>query len=344
LLSQARISLAFLTVAFLAAFGGGTPVTSGSATPSPTLPPIVTSQYPIPSASSKPLGIALGIDGSMWFTENAKSKIAQLNAFGKINEEVTPSKNAGPSGIASGSGPNLNLWFTETNLGKVGQITISGPPYAEYTLPDKAARPVGIALGSDGNMWVTDPGTDSVWRIRQIKKKPFVLFKQYRLATGAQPLNITNGPDGALWFTEPGTNSIGRLPVTGGPPFEYAVPTANSDPVGIATGTDNALWFTEQKARQIGRMSTTGTVTAEYLIKNAMTPDAILQGVDGDFYFTDTALNKVGQFLFRTHTAAFYHIPTANSEPTAMALGTDEQIYLTETAGNKIAQFKYFTP
>jgi streptogramin lyase len=342
LLRTARTLLVFLAAGFLAACGKGTPITSGTPTPAPTLPPQVTFQYPIPTASSRPAGIALGSDGNLWFTEFAKSKIGQLNTAGRISEAVTPSRNAEPNGIASGPGPNVNMWFTETNLAKVGQITITGPPYVEYTLPDATAKPTAIALGSDGNMWITDPGTNAIWRVHQIKHKPFVEFTQYRLAGNAQPAAITNGPDGALWFTEPGTNHIGRLPISGTPLTEYAVPTRNSGPTGITAGTDNALWFTEQKSKKIGRIDVTGAITAEYSLGAAQTPDQLIQGIDGNFYFTDTAANKIGQFFFKSHHVNFYRIPTANSAPTALTLGPDDQLYFTESAGNKIAQFRYF--
>ncbi len=55
-------------------------------------------------------------------------------------------------------------------------------------------------------MWCTDPGTNSIWRIAQIKPKPHVRFTQFHLTGNAQPYAITTGPDSALWFTEPGTN------------------------------------------------------------------------------------------------------------------------------------------
>ena len=230
LLGMARIVLALAALGILAACGGGTPITSGSPTPSPTLPPQVTNQFPIPTASSRPAGITLGADGQIWFTEFAKSKMGRLVNSGKVQEIVTPTKNAEPNGIASGPGPNINIWFTESNSGKVGQITVAGPPYTEYQLPDPAARPIGIALGSDGNMWVTDQGTNSVWRVEQILVKPHVRFTQYHLTGNAQPEQITNGPDGALWFTEPGINSIGRLPIRGRPLNEYKIPTAELRP------------------------------------------------------------------------------------------------------------------
>ena len=343
MLSTARFALAFVAAACLTAcIGKGTPVLSGTPTPYPSPPPSVTAQYPIPTASSKPVGISLGSDGNLWITEFAASKIAQLNTAGQISENVTPSHAAGPNGVASGPGPDLNVWFTETSIGEVAQITTSGPPYTEYKLPNTAAKPVGMALGSDGNMWVTDVGTNSIWRIQQLRVKPHVKFTQYHLTGNAQPLGITNGPDGALWFTEPGTNSIGRLPISGAPLSEYKLTTADAQPTGIAPGSNSALWFTEQKAKMLGVISTKGAILAQYTLPGAMTPDALIQGVDGNFYFTDTALNKIGQFFYSTHYVHFYTIPTANSQPTAMTLGVDSQIYFVETAGNKIGQFTYF--
>lgn len=337
-----RAMLVFVTIGFLTACGAGTPVTSGTATPGPTPTPTVVAEYKIPTAKSKPAGIALGSDGNLWFTEFAAAKIGQLNTAAQISESVTPSRHSTPNGIASGPGPNLNVWFTETALGKVAQITVSGPPYTEYTLPDPAARPVGMALGSDGNMWCTDVGTSSIWKIQQFKHKPFVKFTQYQLTANAQPLSITNGPDGALWFTEPGINRIGRLPISGSPLTEYRIKTPKSHPTAIVPGTDNALWFIEQKAKKLGRMLVTGTLAAEYPLTGAMQPDALVQGIDGNFYFTDTTANKIGQFFFKSHRVAFYPVPTANSAPTAMTLGSDSQVYFTEANGNKLAQFRYF--
>ncbi len=287
------------------------------------------------------MGIALGSDHNLWFTELRTSKIGQLNTQAKISESVTPTDKAGPLGIASGSGPALNLWFTEMTAGKVGQITTNGPPYLEYTLPNSAAHPVGIALGSDGDMWVTDPGSDSIWRLEQLPRKPFVKFARFRLSPNAMPMGITNGPDGALWFTEPGINAIGRLPISGSPLSEYPVHTKNAYPFAIAPANDNMLWFTEQKALQIGSIATTGSVT-EYPLTGAQKPYDLIQGVDGNFYFTDETANKIGEFFAKSHRVTYFRIPTANSEPTAMTLGPDEQIYFIETAGNKIGQFKYF--
>ncbi|MEO6835030.1 MAG: Virginiamycin B lyase [Candidatus Tumulicola sp.] len=338
LLKTVRFGASALLVAgLLTACGKGTPLTSGTATPPPPFNPSVTSEYPIPTASSQPAGVALGSDGNIWFTELGKSKIGQLNQQAKIAEAVTPTAKAGPNGIASG--PNSRVWFTETNVAKIGQILLTGPTFTDSQLPNAAARPVGIALGSDGNMWVTDPGTNAIWKVPQKGKATAC-----PLSPNAQPLGITNGPDGAIWFTEPGINSIGRLPVGSkcSALTEFKIPTAKASPAGIAAGTDNALWFTERGSRKLGRIAVTGQVTNEYALAPAQGPNALIEGIDGNFYFTDTPGDQIGQFLTRNQKVTLFKVPTANAQPTAMTLGPDEQVYFTEAGGNHIGQFKYF--
>jgi virginiamycin B lyase len=331
---------AILAVGLLAACGKGTPVTTGTPTPVPYTPN-VTSRYviPTPPAESGPAGIVVGSDGNLWFTQYDASRIGELTTSGTMPtpQPITPTANAGPNGIASG--PNSLLWFAETKISKIGQVTLSSTPplLTEFAMPNAAARPFQVALGSDGNMWVTDPGTNSIWRVNQRGE-----FTQFPLRGNAQPYDITNGPDGALWFTEPGTNKIGRLPISGSPLTEYSIPTAHSGAAGIAAGTDNALWFTEKNSVKVGRIATTGQVTAEYSVAPAKTPDFILQGIDGNFYFTDTVGNQIGQFFFGTHTVKLFPVHTANSGPTSLTLGPDSEIYFTESTANAIGQFKYF--
>jgi virginiamycin B lyase len=328
-------AVAALTV--LAACGKGTPLTAGTASPPPPFNPQVTSEYAIPTKNSVPLGITLGTDGNIWFTEQRVGKIGELDESAKFTETVTPTAKSQPTGIASG--PNGLVWFTERNVGKVGQIQLTGPTFVDFKLPNPAARPVDIALGSDGNMWVTDPGANVIWRVNQKG-----LATSCKLQPNAQPLAIASGPDGGMWFTEPGTNSIGRMSVTDpcASLSEIKIPTANAFPAGITPGTDNALWFTEEKSDKLGRISVTGQVTDEFPLTPAISPVSVVQGIDGNFYFTDPGSNSMAQFKYKTHAVRIFKIPTANSQPTALTLGPDEQVYFVETAADQLGQFKYF--
>lgn len=335
--TPARLAAFALLAAGLCACGKGTPLTAGTPTPPPPFVPQVTSEYQIPTPNSQPAGITLGSDQNLWFTEFRTSKIGQLNQRAKFTETVTPTAKAEPNGIASG--PNGLVWFTETSVAKIGQISLTGPTFTDFQLPDPNARPVDIALGSDGNMWATDPATNSLWRINQ---KGVAL--QCPVGAGSQPLGITNGPDGALWFTEPGTNSIGRISVAPkcGTLTEFKIPSKNADPISIAPGTDNALWFTERHSAKLGRITVTGQVTNEYSLAPAKTPYFLIQGIDGNFYFSDTAGDQMGRFVVKTSKVSLYKIPTANAQPTTMTLGPDSEIYFVEFAAGKLGQFKYF--
>ena len=57
----------------------------------------------------------------------------------------------------------------------------------------------GIAAGSDGNLWFTEPGTAQVGRVT-----PSGVVTEFATPTkSSQPWGIASGSDGNLWFTEP---------------------------------------------------------------------------------------------------------------------------------------------
>jgi len=61
-------------------------------------------EFPIPTSNSGPLGIALGPDGNLWFTESNVGKIGRITPTGTFNEFSTSSGTwhitAGPDAAA----------------------------------------------------------------------------------------------------------------------------------------------------------------------------------------------------------------------------------------------------
>lgn len=326
----------------LAACGKGTPITAGTATPSPTSPPRVASEYPIGIPNSQPAGVVLASNGAVWFAESRASQIGELAAVsGKpvITSTPTPTKDSGPQSIAAG--PNGLLWFTESKVARIGQIQLSTSGFTEFQLGNAKATPMGITLGSDGNMWITDPGTDSIWRINQVGAAT-----QYPIKPGAKPLGITNGPDGALWFTEPGRNKIGRLTIDGTGYAEYPIHSSNAGLAMIIEGSDNALWFTEQRVAKLGRMQVSGQVTNEFSLAPAKSAYGLVQALDGNFYFSDPVGSAIGQYQTANSKVGTYPTITANAKPTSLTLGSESAapfgIYFSETNANKMGQFYYY--
>ena len=104
--------------------------------------------------------------------------------------------------------------------------------------------PQGIVTGSDGNLWFTNQGTNSIGRITPTGRVVDYTAASIDLSSVeyTNPDGITSGPDKALWFTNYATNSIGRI-TTAGVVTNYTNSTIDG-PEGITTGPDGALWFT----------------------------------------------------------------------------------------------------
>ncbi len=76
-------------------------------------------EFPLPTGTILPVGIAAGPDGNLWFTEFGGT-IGRISPSGTITEFPLPSGSA-TRGIAAG--PDGNLWFTESDGNNIGRIT-----------------------------------------------------------------------------------------------------------------------------------------------------------------------------------------------------------------------------
>lgn len=114
----------------------------------------------------------------------------------------------------------------------------------------------GIAMGADGNLWLTAPTANAILKI----SLSGTILASYALPTAnSEPWEIISAPDGSLWFTESGANKLGRM-TTSGALTEYAIPTPNADPYGITTcptqcsDAHGRIWFTEYAANKVGKL------------------------------------------------------------------------------------------
>jgi virginiamycin B lyase len=244
-----------------------------------------------------PAGITLGPDGNLWYTDLLNNEIGRVTPSGVVTRFPIGGMNKLPVGIAAG--PDGSLWFAEfgsapptgTNApstgGQIGRMTTSGA-VTQFNLPI-GASPVIIRAGPDGNLWFTDPGTNTIGRMTT--DGALTSFTVPTIASG--PIGLTVGIDGALWFTETNTNKIGRI-TTSGVFAEFPVPTSVS-PLGISKGPDGNLWFTDPQGNSIGRITTSGAVTPFEIPTAASGPVQICAGPDGSLWFTELSVNQIGK-------------------------------------------------
>jgi streptogramin lyase len=172
----------------------------GYVTPAGTL-----HKFKIATLWSSPVGIALGPDGAMWFTEQGVGKIGRATKLG------------------------------------IQELPIS---WGAYPVRGEYHEPSAIALGSDGNMWFTDIAPDEAGQASIGRVTPAGALTEYPIPVPYNsPIAIALGSDGDMWFTE-SPNGIGRISPAG-EISEFAAPGISGSPQGIALGADGNMWFTE---------------------------------------------------------------------------------------------------
>jgi streptogramin lyase len=292
------------------------------------------SEFPVTTANSEPVGITVGPDNNLWFTEFGVGQIGRITTGGTVNE-FTAAGN--PQLIVVGS--DGNLWFPETTVNRIGHMSTSGS-FGDFPVISADPGLVGIAAGSDGNLWFCEATAGNVGRITPggtVMEFPVsgsppeitagldgnLWYGEFENAAignittsgvthdfptgvpGSKPQTITVGPSGDdFWFTDTGVNQIGRITLSGSV-TEYPVPTADANLLGIAVGPDGNIWFTEAhaSANKIGRITPKGVVTEFPLPTSSAGPGFLVAGPDGALWFTETFANKIGRVEMSTLAA-----------------------------------------
>jgi streptogramin lyase len=293
-------------------------------------------EFPAPTAASRPISIVAGSDGNLWFTEFLANKIGTINPTTHATVDfAVPTAAANPYWIAAG--PDGNLWFTEPNGNKVGTINPTTHVITEFPLPTAGSAPQTITAGPDGNLWFTEEGTN---KIATINPTSHVITEFAVPTAGAFVFGIVTGPDGNLWFTETIGNKIGTIDPTTHTVTEFPIPTAASSSFGIAAGSDGNLWFVEFNGNKVASINpSTHAFTETPLTTPGSSPFGIAAGPDGNLWFTESSAagNRVGAINPTTRGIVETPSPTAVSTPFGIAPGPDGNLWFTEADAAKVA-------
>ncbi len=295
-----------------------------TAAPGVAAPPGLITTHTLPDATSRPIDIAAGADGNIWFTENGASTIGRMTPAGDLTEFPIPTTGSEPFGITAG--PDGNLWFTEYHASKIGSITPLGV-ITEYPLPQAGSGPASITAGPDGNLWFTEYNGHRIGTIT-----PQGDITEYQLVAPALPQGIAAGPDGNLWFTA--NNTIGRITVHG-TVTNFDLADTGTVPLDIASGPDGNLWFITYQSGSIGRITTAGTITEKAL--PGTYPYGIATGPDGNLWFTQSGTSSIGR-ITPDGTVTDFALPVAAGDPYGIAAGPDGSMWFTELTAGRIGR------
>ncbi len=215
----------------------------------------VVTHYTDPTVQA-PLGITAGPDGAMWFTNRNGSSIGRITTTTHVITSYPVT--AGADGIAAG--PEGALWFTDDESpGSVDRITTSGKVtnYPSMSI----SGPTSITPGSDGNLWFTSGGNNSIGRIttaRSVTTSP---------TQGGASTAVTISGGGfssgesvnVVWLTGlPSPKSIPLCSAVAKPNGSYTcTATIPASPGGAGTHTVNAKGSMSKKKANILFLLTT---------------------------------------------------------------------------------------
>jgi streptogramin lyase len=198
------------------------------------------------------------------------------------------------------------------------------------------AAATGIALGPDGNLYVTEFGTAGNRMARVAPDGTVTELPQFPTATaGAQ--NVALGPDGRMYVTEANVGKIAVFsPSDPSAIQEFATPTTNSQPHEIAVGPDGKLWFGEAGAAMLGTFSTTTPSDIHEFPAGGLgmgaEPYGLVTGPDGALWFTERGGNAIGRLDVANPNApeTFSAGLSPSARPRMIAVGADRRLWFTE--------------
>jgi streptogramin lyase len=161
-------------------------------------------------AHAEPVEITAGRDGNVWFSD-FWGRIGRVTPAGKIREFTVPHNAGGLKAIASGR--DGSLWYGIE--GQVGRMTTAGRTRL-FNVPFFFVD--GIALGSDGNMWVVGYVARPHFGAAVARITPRGKLRLFRKGlSGYDTQAIVSGPGHALSVTEDGrrVDGIARVSTKG---------------------------------------------------------------------------------------------------------------------------------
>jgi RHS repeat-associated protein len=296
---------------------------------------IAPSETEAPTVTGTPaVGTTLGVSSGKWSNEPA--------AFSYQWEDCNSSGgNCTP--IAGATNPNYKVtstdeewsvyaFVTAINAGNATTVSVdggaAGETATEYPLPAKS-EPYEIAQGSEGEMWYTNIGTFKVGKITSSGTKT-----EYALGGKQEPSDITPGPGGHTWF------DIGAGE-RGSPELDYVNEAGTIvrypqkyKPLGITSGPEGDLWGAVPGVNQIDKYGATGELLASYPAANEAGVSFIAEGGEGNLWFTESQLNKIGK-ITPAGVITEYPLP-AKSEPWGITAGSEGDMWFTDAGTSKI--------
>ena len=180
-------------------------------------------------------------DGNIWYTGNSNATIGKLDP---LTADVTEYQTQASDPHTAVFHPNGRFYFTAQRAGMLlGRLD---PATGEVTEVETESRPYGMAVASDGTIWIAYNGTNKIGAL-----DPDTMEVRYYEVPDASSrirrLGLTS--DGMVWYGNSTRGRLGRLDPQTGEVREWPSPSGpDSHPYALAV-VDDVIWYNESAMR-----------------------------------------------------------------------------------------------
>jgi virginiamycin B lyase len=236
------------------------------------------------------------------------------------------------------AGPDGAMWFTEEGASAVGRIDGRGD-VRQVALPSKNAQPEGIALGTDGALYVAENEGPNQYDTHVARVSTDGHVREWN-DDDFMPQGVAAGANGRMWFTQ-GCGGLAVLSKAG-TVQHVALQGIPSETNAIVEGPDGAMWFAEDGTATIGRIGASGAIALYdgllYEKKYADVPHGVAVGRDGNLWWTAFESGVIWATDLHGAIVHAYAIPTKGSQPWGIVAGPDGALWFTEYGAGKIGR------
>jgi virginiamycin B lyase len=276
-------------------------------------------QYSIKTLASNPYEVALDSLGNTWFTEFTGDKIGVVMSNGTMEEYQIPITSSNPTGIAIDTRTN-RIWFNLLDTsGPTDEFYVGSFLNGSFTFNDitpEVDTPVGIAVDSSGNLWLTQHGASLISEFNPVTHYFRTISTSIPPDGASYPYFVyVDNSTGKIWFNEHYGNAISSFDPKSENLIEYEIPSRNSDDGNISGALTMTLtpegvpWFTELYTGKIGEVNPSAPVglsikvSRSSLINLGNESPTVLQlsvrnSSNETAYLSTSVGNFTGNFLF----------------------------------------------
>jgi virginiamycin B lyase len=275
-------------------------------------------EYVIPTSESNPYQVALDQKGNAWFSEFSGDRIGVVATNGTVLEFQIPIASSNPTGITVDPRTN-RVWFNLLDTsGATDQFYVGSFYQGSFIFNDITPlvdTPVGIAIDSSGNLWLTQHGASLVSEFNPVTHYFRTISTSIPPDGASYPYFVyVDNSSGNIWFNEHYGNAITVFDPKSDTLVEYEIPSRNANDGNISGALTMTLsptgvpWFTELYTGKIGDLNSSSPLgvslnvsTQKVSLENEST--SVVQLTIGGSnnqttYLSATVGNFTGNFLF----------------------------------------------